>query len=62
MKFSGKNAKSANAATDWFYKLCVDNNYVKKEAIAKNIVFSGKSSKNHELEITINLSKPEKRS
>ena len=58
--FWQKMQKSANAATDWFYKLCVDNNYVKKEAIAKNIVFSGKSSKNHELEITINLSKPEK--
>ena len=58
--FWQKMQKSANRATDWFYKLCVDNNYVKKEAIAKNIVFSGRSSKNHELEITINLSKPEK--
>ncbi|MDE7049349.1 MAG: UDP-glucose--hexose-1-phosphate uridylyltransferase [Lactobacillus sp.] len=58
--FWEKMQKSANDATGWFYKLCVDNNYVKKEAIAKNIVFSGKSSKNHELEITINLSKPEK--
>ncbi|MCT7750659.1 MAG: UDP-glucose--hexose-1-phosphate uridylyltransferase, partial [Lactobacillus gasseri] len=58
--FWQKMQKSANTATDWFYKLCVDNNYVKKEAIAKNIVFSGKSSKDHELEITINLSKPEK--
>lgn len=47
-------------ATNWFYKLCEDNNYVKKDAIAKNIVFSGTSKENHELEITINLSKPEK--
>lgn len=58
--FWEKMQKSPKTATDWFYRLCVDNNYVKKEAIAKNIVFSGKSSKNHELEITINLSKPEK--
>lgn len=58
--FWQKMQESSNKATDWFYKLCVENNYVKKEAIAKNIVFSGKSSKNHELEITINLSKPEK--
>lgn len=47
-------------ATDWFYQLCTDNNYVKKAAIAKNIVYTGTSSKGHELEITINLSKPEK--
>ncbi|MFD3266737.1 UDP-glucose--hexose-1-phosphate uridylyltransferase [Lactobacillus johnsonii] len=58
--FWEKMQKSPKTATDWFYRLCVDNNYVKKEAIAKNIVFSGKSSKNHALEITINLSKPEK--
>lgn len=52
--------ESSEKATDWFYKLCVDNNYVKKEAIARNIVFDGTSSKGHGLEITINLSKPEK--
>ncbi|MDE7056622.1 MAG: UDP-glucose--hexose-1-phosphate uridylyltransferase [Lactobacillus sp.] len=58
--FWNKMQKSSEKATDWFYKLCVDNNYVKKEAIAKNIVFDGNSSKGHDLEITINLSKPEK--
>src|SRR5699024_5731087 len=55
-----KMQKSPEKATDWFYKLCENNNYVKKEAIAKNVVFSGTSSKGHGLEITINLSKPEK--
>ena len=58
--FWQKMQNSAEKATDWFYKLCVNNNYVKKEAIAKNVVFSGTSSKGHGLEITINLSKPEK--
>ena len=58
--FWQKMQNSPKEATDWFYKLCEDNDYVKKEAIAKNIVFSGTSSKGHELEITINLSKPEK--
>ncbi|MBP2058388.1 UDPglucose--hexose-1-phosphate uridylyltransferase [Lactobacillus colini] len=58
--FSEKMQNSAQEATDWFYKLCVDNNYVKKEAIAKNVVFSGKGKQGHNLEITINLSKPEK--
>ncbi len=58
--FWNKMQESSEKATDWFYKLCVDNNYVKKEAIARNIVFDGTSSKGHRLEITINLSKPEK--
>ncbi|KAI4310071.1 UDP-glucose--hexose-1-phosphate uridylyltransferase [Lactobacillus intestinalis] len=58
--FWNKMQESSEKATDWFYKLCVDNNYVKKEAIARNIVFDGTSSKGHGLEITINLSKPEK--
>ena len=58
--FWQKMQKSPEKATDWFYKICENNNYVKKEAIAKNVVFSGTSSKGHGLEITINLSKPEK--
>ncbi|MCI1910404.1 MAG: UDP-glucose--hexose-1-phosphate uridylyltransferase [Lactobacillus amylovorus] len=58
--FGQKMERSSEKATDWLYKLCVNNNYVKKEAIAKNVVFSGTSSKGHDLEITINLSKPEK--
>ena len=58
--FWQKMQKSPEKATDWFYKFCENNNYVKKEAIAKNVVFSGTSSKGHGLEITINLSKPEK--
>lgn len=58
--FWQKMERASEKATDWLYKLCVNNNYVKKEAIAKNVVFSGTSSKGHGLEITINLSKPEK--
>lgn len=37
--FWQKMEKSSEKATDWFYKLCVNNNYVKKEAIARNVVF-----------------------
>lgn len=58
--FWNKYEQGPKAATDWFYDLSTHNNYVKKAAIAKNIVFSGKSSYGHPLEITINLSKPEK--
>lgn len=58
--FWQKMQNSPEKATDWFYQFCVNNDYVKEEAIAKNVVFSGTSSKGHGLEITINLSKPEK--
>lgn len=58
--FWQKMQESSKEATSWFYDLCVRNNYVKKEAIAKNIVFDGTGKNGHELEITINLSKPEK--
>ena len=49
----------AEAATDWFYRMCCDARYVRTAAIAKNI---GWTSPTHwgDLEITINLSKPEK--
>lgn len=50
----------AKQATDWFYQLCTDNDYVKVEAIKKNIEFTKTVSDGNELEITINLSKPEK--
>lgn len=43
-------------ATDYFYDLAVKSNYVRKTSIAKNIVWISKDG----LEISINLSKPEK--
>ncbi|HJG37223.1 UDP-glucose--hexose-1-phosphate uridylyltransferase [Enorma phocaeensis] len=47
------------AATDWFYRLCCDARYVRTAAIAKNIAWTSPTSWG-DLEITINLSKPEK--
>jgi UDPglucose--hexose-1-phosphate uridylyltransferase len=49
----------AGRATEWFYRLCKATNYIKTARIAKNInyVYEGKYAP---LEITINLSKPEK--
>ena len=47
------------AATDWFYRLSCDVNYVRRSAIAKNIVWTCDTAWG-ELEITINKSKPEK--
>lgn len=58
-KFWEKYQQSPSTATDWFYNLCTSNDYVKVAAIKKNIVFD-KPTKYGNLEITINLSKPEK--
>ena len=52
-------AQGPKAATDWFYKLCCDVNYVRKSAIARNLKWTV-STRWGELEITINKSKPEK--
>ena len=49
----------AEAATDWFYRMCCDARYVRTAAIAKNIGWTSLTQWG-DLEITINLSKPEK--
>ena len=51
--------QGAKAATDYFYKLCRDADYIRVDRIAKNVRFF-RPSPCGELEITINLSKPEK--
>ena len=51
--------QGAKAATDWFYQLCVDTNYIRTAQIAKNIQWNT-ATPYGELEITINLTKPEK--
>lgn len=47
------------AATDWFYQLCCDAGYVRRSAIARNVKWTTPTRWGN-LEITINLSKPEK--
>ena len=51
--------KGAKAATDWFYDLCVVSNYIRTAQIAQNIQWTSDTPYG-ELEITINLTKPEK--
>lgn len=46
-------------ATDWFYKMSQAVNYIQTERIARNITYKAKSMYG-ELDITINLAKPEK--
>ncbi|WEK53477.1 MAG: UDP-glucose--hexose-1-phosphate uridylyltransferase [Candidatus Cohnella colombiensis] len=47
------------AATDWFYQMNIDSNYIRMDRILKNGYWKHKTTYG-ELEITINLSKPEK--
>ncbi|NBA62447.1 UDP-glucose--hexose-1-phosphate uridylyltransferase [Enterococcus mundtii] len=57
--FAQHYSKSPEEATDYFYQLSRNNDYIKTRAIAKNIVYTYPSEYG-DLEITINLSKPEK--
>ena len=54
-----KAKKGAKEATDYLYNLSIKNNYVQKTAIGKNLKWEYKDG-DRCLEITINLSKPEK--
>ncbi|KRK99134.1 UDP-glucose--hexose-1-phosphate uridylyltransferase [Companilactobacillus futsaii] len=58
-KFWNLYQKSPQTATNYFYKLSQANDYIKVKAIAKNISYQVKTDYGN-LEITINLSKPEK--
>ena len=58
-EFNGRmGVNEPRAATDWFYGLCCAAGYVRRAAIARNIKWST-STNWGDLEITINLSKPE---
>ena len=58
-KFWSTYQESPEKAVNDFYQLSKDNDYIKLSAIAKNIAFRAET-KYGPLEITINLSKPEK--
>ena len=51
--------KGAKAATDWFYHLCRVSNYIRTADVARNIKWDYHCQYG-KLEITINLTKPEK--
>ncbi len=58
-KFKEEYAKSPEAATDYYYKLSCDSDYIRRYRIAKDVKWVT-DTKYGELDITINLSKPEK--
>lgn len=57
--FDEKYRQSPVAATDYFYELSKNSNYIQMNRIRKNIHFKADSAYG-DLDITINLSKPEK--
>ena len=59
-KFRGlNNHQSAQAATDYFYKLSCDSNYIRRQRIKKDMKWTT-DTEYGTLDVTINLSKPEK--
>lgn len=51
---------SPKKATDYFFEMSKRNNYIKTREIAQNIAFTYEDEEFGEIQITINLSKPEK--
>ena len=51
--------KSPKRATDWYYKFSQDTNYIRRDRIARDMQWKAPTEYG-ELDITINLSKPEK--
>ncbi|MBR4548501.1 MAG: UDP-glucose--hexose-1-phosphate uridylyltransferase [Oscillospiraceae bacterium] len=58
-RFSLLYAESPLAATDWYYRFSCDTNYIRRDRIAKDVKWVY-NSEYGPLDITINLSKPEK--
>ena len=58
-KFKRLYAESPEKATDWFYRFCIDVNYIRADRIRKDLKWKT-ATKYGELDVTVNLSKPEK--
>ena len=57
--FGQRLSESPEAATDWFYEFSQDTNYIRRDRIARDVQWKTMTGYG-ELDITINLSKPEK--
>ena len=58
-KFQALYRENPQKATDWYYKFSQDTNYIRRDRIAKDIQWKAPTEYG-ELDVTINLSKPEK--
>ena len=59
-QFQALYAEDPVKATDWFYQFCCDCNYIRRERVAKDLKWVYKDERFGDIDITINLSKPEK--
>ena len=57
--FQTRYCESPEAATDWYYRFSQDTNYIRRDRIARDMQWKAPTPYG-ELDITINLSKPEK--
>ncbi len=58
-KFQALYRESPRKATDWYYQFSQDTNYIRRDRIAKDMQWKAQTEYG-EMDITINLSKPEK--
>jgi len=58
-QFNELYRRSPQMATDWFYRFCQDTNYIRRDRIARDMQWKVETEYG-QLDITINLSKPEK--
>jgi len=58
-KFYDLYQQSPKEATDWFYRFCRDVNYIRTERVARDVRWNAQTQYGT-LELSINLSKPEK--
>ena len=58
-RFRALYAQSPQDATDWFYRFSQDTNYIRRDRIARDLKWQV-STEYGDLNLTINLSKPEK--
>lgn len=59
-KFTEIYAENSEKATDWYYKLSGDSNYIRRDRIEKMLKWKYETSEYGTIDITVNLSKPEK--
>ena len=57
--FQALRAEDPRKATDWYYEFSQDTNYIRRDRIARDVQWKAPTEYG-ELDITINLSKPEK--
>ena len=59
IKFQALYSQNSRTATDWYYEFSQNTNYIRRDRIAKDVQWKAPTEYG-DLDITINLSKPEK--